>query len=126
MNGRPESKRKCGSDNRQRYPRVYSRVTEAERTKIRMDADAQGMTVGSYLRWLALDRPQTRPVRRPLADVTLLAQIKGQVGRIGGNIHQLLRLANRGEIPYADELAAAGKEVSDFLAAARDLLARAG
>ena len=31
MNGRPESKRKCGSDNRQRYPRVYSRVTEAER-----------------------------------------------------------------------------------------------
>ena len=91
-----------------------------------MDADAQGMTVGSYLRWLALDRPQTRPVRRPLADVTLLAQIKGQVGRIGGNIHQLLRLANRGEILYADELAAAGKEVSDFLAAAPELLGGAG
>jgi hypothetical protein len=83
------------------------------------------MSVGTYLRWLAIDRPQTRTVRRPLADVQLLAQIKGQVGRLGGNIHQLLRLANRGEIPWTEEVAIAAKEVSDFLATARDLLRRA-
>jgi hypothetical protein len=52
MNGRPETKRNSGSENRKRYPRVYSRVTVAERARIEMDAEAHGLTVGSYLRWL--------------------------------------------------------------------------
>lgn len=119
-----EHSAKNGSENRRRYPRVYSRVTEAERARIESDAAALSMSVGGYLRWLALDNPQTRIVRRPLADVRLLAQIKGQVGRLGGNIHQLLRLANRGEIPWNEEIAVAAREVSDFLAVARDLLRR--
>jgi len=121
--GREENR--SGSENRKRYPRVYSRVSEAERIKIESDAAAHGLSVGSYLRWLAIDRPETRAVRRPLADVQLLAQIKGQVGKLGGNIHQLLRLANRGEFLWTEELAVAAKEVSDFLATARDLLRRA-
>lgn len=120
-----EQSTRSGSEKRQRHPRVYSRVTAAERDRIERDAAAHGMSVGGYLRWLALDRPQTRAVRRPLADVRLLAEIKGQVGRLGGNIHQLLRLANRGELPWSEDLAVAAKEVGDFLAAARDLLRRA-
>jgi hypothetical protein len=116
--------KRSGTETRKRQPRVYSRVTQDELQRIESDAAAHGLSVGGYIRWLALDRPQTRAVRRPLADVVLLAQIKGQVGRLGGNIHQLLRLANRGEIPWTEELADAGKEVSDFLATARDLLRR--
>lgn len=116
---------RSGSENRQRHPRVYSRVSEAEHAKIESDAAAHGMSVGAYLRWLAIDKPQTRAVRRPLADVRLLAQMKGQVGRIGGNIHQLLRLANRGDIPWTEELAIAAEDVSDFLTAARDALRKA-
>jgi hypothetical protein len=116
---------RSGSEIRKRQPRVYSRVTPDELARISDDAAALGMSVGGYLRWLALDHPQTRPVRRPLADIQLLVQIKGQVGRLGGNIHQLLRLANRGEIPWTEEMAIAAKEVSDFLATARDLLRRA-
>ena len=114
-----------GSSNSERYPRVYSRVTQDERAMIERDAAALGMSVGGYLRWLAIECPQTRIVRRPLADVRLLAQIKGQVGKLGGNIHQLLRLANRGEIPWSEEIAQAAKEVSDFLKTAQDLLRRA-
>lgn len=115
---------RSGTETRKRQPRVYSRVTQDELSRIEADAAAFGLSVGGYIRWLALDNPQTRAVRRPLADVQLLLQIKGQVGRLGGNIHQLLRLANRGEIPWAEELADAGKEVSDFLVTARDLLRR--
>ncbi|MGD0798640.1 MAG: hypothetical protein ABR910_13045 [Acidobacteriaceae bacterium] len=100
-------------------------MTDAERRKIESDAADLGMSVGGYLRWLAIVNPETRAVRRPLADVQLLAQIKGQVGRLGGNIHQLLRLANRGEIPWTEEMAVAAKEVSDFLKVAQDLLRRA-
>ena len=113
-------------EKRKRYPRVYSRVTEDELARIESDAAAQGMSVGGYLRWLAIERPQTRIVRRPAADIQMLAQIKGQVGRLGGNIHQLLRLANRGEIPWNEDIAIAAKEVGDFLATARDLLRRSG
>ena len=121
MSEKDKAKR-SGSNNRKRHPRVYSRVSDAERAQIEMDAASLGLSVSAYLRWLAIDRPQTRAVRRPLADVTLLAQLKGQCGRVGGNIHQLLKLANRGEIPWADELTAAAKEVRDFLAAANAAL----
>lgn len=117
---------RSGSENRKRQPRVSSRVTEDELSKIESDAAAQGLSVASYLRWLALERPQTRIVRRPTADIQMLAQIKGQVGRLGGNIHQLLRLANRGEIPWNEDIAIAAKEVGDFLSTARDLLRRSG
>jgi len=120
-----QSASRSGSEIRKRQPRVYSRVTQDERAKIESDATALGMSVGTYLRFLAIDRPQTRPVRRPLADVQLLAQIKGQVGRLGGNIHQLLRMAARGDIPWTEEMAVAAKEVSDFLKTAQDLLRRA-
>jgi hypothetical protein len=123
MTLRQDAKR-SGSENRRRHPRVYSRVSEDERIRIENDAAALGLSVGGYLRWLAIERPETRAVRRPLADVQLLGQIKAQLGRLGGNIHQLLRQANRGEIPWTEELAVAAKEVSDFLVVARDLLRR--
>ena len=74
-------KTRSGSENRQRHPRVYARVSEAERAKIESYAAAHGMSVGAYLRWLAIDHPETRAVRRPLADVQLLAQIKGPGGQ---------------------------------------------
>lgn len=119
-----QATRSSGTENRQRHPRVYSRVTEAERAQIERDAAAHGMSVGGYLRWLAIGNRETRIVRKPLADVQLLAKIKSELGRLGGNIHQLLRLANRGEIPWNEDIAHAAKEVSDFLAVARELLKR--
>jgi hypothetical protein len=106
------------------YPRVYSRVSVRERLQIKHDADAQGLSVSSYLRRLAITHPETRPVRRPLADLAALAHLRGQVGRIGGNLHQLLRQVNRGELPDMQELAAAAEETRRFLVAANDALKR--
>lgn len=114
--------KRSGSNNRKRHPRVYSRVSVAEQDQIETDAAGLGLTVSSYIRYLAIDRPQTRAVRRPLADITLLKHLKGQCGRIGGNLHQLLKQANRGEIPDAEELSEALKEVREFLAAANAAL----
>jgi len=122
MTGRPENKRTSGSENRKRYPRVYSRVTPAERARIEMDAAAHGLTVGSYLRWLALDRPETRTIRRPLPSEILLAKLKGEAGRVNGNLAQFLRLANRGELVQPDELGETMKQVRDFYATALELL----
>src|SRR5262249_20894479 len=96
------------------------------RHKIEDDAAAQGLTVGSYIRWLAADHCGTRAVRRPLADVVLLAQLKGEAGRVDGNLAQLLKLANRGEIIFIDELADAAKAVREFYIAALETLRREG
>jgi len=123
MSDAPRAKR-SGSESRQRHPRVYSRVSDAERARIEMDAAACGLSVGAYLRSLALDKPETRAVRRPLADEILLAQIKAQAGRIGGNLAQLLRLANRGEIPDIEELQEAAQATRDFFVAAMETLRR--
>jgi len=122
MNGRPQTKRSSDSAPRRVYPRINFRVDEELRVKIEMDAAAQGLTVGSYLRWLAHESPRTRTIRRPLPNEVLLAQLKGEAGRVDGNIAQLLKLANRGEIIFPDELADAAKAVRQFYAAALELL----
>jgi Mobilization protein NikA len=122
MNGRPQSKRSSEDEPRKVYPRINFRVDRELRAKIELDAAAQGLTVGSYLRWLAHDSPRTRAVRRPLPDEKLLAQLKGGAGRVDGNIAQLLKLANRGEIIAPDELADAAKAVREFYAAALEML----
>jgi hypothetical protein len=121
MSDKPVAKQ-SSAGTRKAYPRINFRVDHAEREKIERDASAHGLTVGSYLRWLAVDHPRTRFVRRPLADVVLLAQLKGEAGRVDGNLAQLLKLANRGEIVYTDEIADAASAVRDFYAAALDLL----
>jgi len=114
--------RPSDSGKRPAYPRINFRVDQDLRERIEMHAAAHGLTVGSYMRWLAADHPRTRAVRRPLADEKLLAQLKAEAGRVDGNLAQFLRLANRGEIVYTDELADAAKAVRDFYVAALDLL----
>jgi hypothetical protein len=74
-------------------------VSDAEHEQIDTDAAALGLSISGYIPWLAVGRPQTRAVRLPLADVTLLKQLKGQCGRIGGNLHQILKLANLAKSP---------------------------
>jgi hypothetical protein len=123
MSDRPGTKQ-GESGKRKVYPRINFRVDQDLRDKIDMDAAAQGLKVGSYMRWLADERSRTRAVRRPLADVVLLAKLKGEAGRVDGNLAQLLKLANRGEIVYTDELADAAKAVRDFYVAALETLKR--
>ena len=96
---------------RKAYPRINFRVSDAELSKIEMDAAAQGLSVGAYLRWLALDSPQTRPTRRPLPGEASLRQLKGEAGKVDGNLAQLLRMANRGEAMPVDAIEDAASAV---------------
>jgi hypothetical protein len=111
---KPPKKKRSGSEKRARGIVNTFRSTKDERAQAEIDASGLGLTFGSYVRWLLFERPQTRPVRRPLPGEALLAQIKGEAGRVDGNLAQLLKLANRGDIVYTDELADAAKAVRDF------------
>jgi hypothetical protein len=114
---RPSLRRRSGSENRQRQPRIILRVSPEERAEMRTNAAAVGLSLSSFIRSLGCTRPTTRPVQhRPPPDARLLLQLLGQLGRVAGNIYQLVRAMNFGDIPHSHELDAAGKEVRAFIA----------
>ena len=116
-----KKKARSGSETRKRQPRIIFRVSEEERAEIRANAAAAGFSIGSFIRSATTTRQRTRAVRRPLpADMKAVAQVLAQTGRIGGNIYQLVRGMNLGDIPQSDELDAAAKEARAFIAAARE------
>ena len=116
------TKSRSGSERRERGMVNTFRSTSAERQQAETDAAAVGLTFGSYVRWLLFERPQTRPVRRPLPAEVLLYQLKAEAGRVDGNLAQLLRMANRGEAVPVNELADAARAVRDFYVYALDRL----
>jgi hypothetical protein len=114
---RPKSVRRSGSEMRHRAVVNKFRSTAAERTEMRANAAAAGLSFGSFMRSLGCAHPTTRPVRhRPAPEARLLMQLLGQLGRVAGNIYQLVRAMNFGGIPRSHELDAAGKEVCAFIA----------
>ena len=113
---------RSGSEKRKRQPRIIFRVSEEERAEIKASAATAGLSVGSFLRSAVITRPRTRPVRHVSPDMQRVGQLLAQTGRIGGNIYQLVRGMNLGDIPRFDDLTAAGKEARAFIAAAREAL----
>lgn len=90
-------KSRSGSETRQRGKAILVRLTEAERIEVEEASRKAGLTVGSYARQQMLKAPPPRSVRRPPLEREMIAQLLGQVGRVGGNLHQLVRHLNFGK-----------------------------
>ena len=108
---RKKKKKASGTEARQRPEKVTFRVSDAERNEIDAAADRAGLTVGSYVRMRALTSPETRAVKTPRVNKVLLSQMLGQLGRVGGNIHQIVKRMNYKE---GVESAALVSALSDF------------
>ena len=117
------SRKKSGSENRARGNIVAFRVSEEERAELEQAAELAGLTLGSYVRQRVLAAPKTRAVRRPPIEQKLLAQLLGQLGRVGGNIHQIVKHMNFGSGVMHDELRPA---LASFEAAAAAILQAMG
>ena len=96
--------KRSGRVNRARGSIVAFRVSEEERAELEQAAELAGLTLGSYVRQRVLTAPKTRAVRRPPIEQKVLAQLLGQLGRVGGNIHQIVRHMNFGGVVMHDEL----------------------
>jgi hypothetical protein len=77
-------RRSSGSENRFRQTRIVFRVSVDEHDEIKARA-AAGLTVGSFLRGLALPAPRVRPARRyqpmppliwPVSSLPSLAEVR--------------------------------------------------
>jgi hypothetical protein len=117
----PKKKKRSGSENRQRDCIIKIRAKPEERAEMEANAAAAGLCLSSYVRSATTLRQRTRAVRRrPSPDMLRVAQLLAQTGRIGGNIYQLVRGMNLGDIPRVEEMYTAAKEARDFIAEARE------
>ena len=113
-----------GSENRARGGIVAFRVSESERDELARAAERAGLTLGSYVRQRVLTAPKTRAVRRPPIEQKLLAQLLGQLGRVGGNIHQIVKHMNFGSGVMHDELRSALTSFEEAAAAIMEAMGR--
>jgi len=116
----PLKKKHSGSETRERDCIIKFRGKADERAAIKASAAAAGLSVGSFLRSLALDSPRTRAVRtRPTPDMERIQRYDARLGRLEGNIYQLVRAMNVGKVVRVDEMYAAAKEAEALLAELR-------
>ena len=118
------SRKRSGSENRARSGVVAFRVSEEERAELEQAAELAGLSLGSYVRQRVLTAPKTRAVRRPPIEQKLLAQLLGQLGKAGGNIHQILKHMNFGAGVMHDELRSALVSFEEAAAAIMEAMGR--
>jgi hypothetical protein len=93
------------------------RMSVEERAAIEAHASREGLSLGGYMRSRALAMPTTRANRRPPVDILALVRLQGDLNKVGGNIHQLLRHVNFGRLVEGDEVRAAFQGYREVIAA---------
>ena len=73
---------------------IAIRCTVKQHTAIKESATGAGLSVGAYLRALAVGYPGPRSVHRPRPGDAELARLLGHIGKIGSNINQIAKIAN--------------------------------
>ncbi len=106
---------------------ISVRCTAKERALIDAAATEAGLSVGAYLRTLALGKPGPRAVRRPPVERKELARLLGHLGKVGSNLNQLAHAFNRnGRAPVLAELNGIRAHVIEMRDALMAALGRAG
>ena len=105
-----------GRETRQRQKVLRARVTQEEFDKITADAQAVDLSVGGYLRFLGMGMKTPGTQRAaPLPERQDLVRIYAGLGRIGGNLNQLTKLANQRQIVPPSALDGCMAEVDRLL-----------
>jgi len=98
---------------------ISVRCTAKERSKIDDAARQAGLSIGAYLRALALGDAGPRAVRRPPVERKELARLLGHLGKVGSNLNQLAHAFNRdGRVPIGAEL----NDIRSYVGQMRDAL----
>ncbi len=109
-------------DPREKWTHV--RWTAAEHGQLIERAEAAGLSLGAYLRAVALGSAGVRAVKRPPVNRVMLARLLGEIGHIGGNINQLALNSNRGRTSESDELSQAVADIAAMREAVMKALGR--
>lgn len=105
------SRKRGGSEKRQREKIISVRCKDSEAALIEANAAAVDLCASAFLRTLGTGRPRSQERRRRLPELLPFTQAMGRLGIYASNAHQLLKLANRGEIVYDHDLHEAAEKL---------------
>ena len=74
--------------------RIAVRLTDDDHSFLEQTAKDAGLSVGAFLRAIALGTAGARAVKRPPIDRKQLAKLLGEIGKLGSNVNQIARWAN--------------------------------
>lgn len=122
--GATAERRRSGSETRQRQAAKLTRFSPDELAQIEAAAERYGVTFSGFVRAAALSAADgkglatlpVRSVRRKPVDKELMARLLGQLGKVGSNLNQIVKLAYGG-LDRAQRAEAAG-----ILAELRDMV----
>lgn len=109
---RPKDKRR-GSEKRQREKIISVRCKESEAALIEANAAALDLCGSAFLRMLGTGQRRPHERRRPLPELLPFTKAMGRLGIYASNAHQLLKLANHGDIVHDEELQEAARSLRE-------------
>ena len=118
----PKKNKRSGSAKRRLDVLNTFRSSREERAEMRASAAAAGLKFGSFMRSLGCVKPTTRAMPAVSPDRAAINEFLGRVGRYEGNLYQVVRRMNFGNLPEVHTLAELADEASAFLDAARAVL----
>ena len=103
--------RKRAADTKEKF--IAVRCTLNDHAFIAETASQAGLSVGAFLRTLALGTAGARAVKRPRIEREQLAQLLGEIGKLGSNVNQIARWANTDQqAPSYAELVKMGEHIA--------------
>ncbi len=106
--------KKSGSESRIRGGMIGVRVSPEEREEIEKQAADMGLSMASYIREMVLTSPQTKKTRKPSIELSKLAQILGQLGKVKASLDQIARRTNEDKGVGLERVGKALDEVSEM------------
>jgi hypothetical protein len=82
------------SEKRQRQNFLIARCTATEKAIAEDNARNRGLSLGDYIRLVALGQKPLHIVRRNSAKAEAILLLKAELGKIGSNINQVAKVAN--------------------------------
>ncbi len=93
--------------------RIALRCTDEDRAFLEESAAQAGLSVGAFLRTLALGTAGARAVKRPSVERAQLGKLLGEIGKLGSNVNQIARWANTDKAaPSYAELVKMGEHIA--------------
>ena len=93
----PWGGRKRAGDAKAKF--IAVRCTLDDHAFIGETAAEAGLSIGAFLRTIALGTAGARAVRRPRIDREQLAKLLGEIGKLGSNVNQIAKWANTERAP---------------------------
>lgn len=105
-----------------RVKQISLRLLDHEYARLRLNAANSGLSAASYLRAAGLGDTGPRARRSPNVNLAALGTATAAVNKLGGNINQIARALNFGEMPEVRALAEAVGDIQTDLRLTLDVL----